>query len=440
MAAKPRLLHANRLQCEMRAESLEHLLPAEHPVRTVWEFVLTLDLSALANQIRSVAGHAGAPAIDPRILVALWLQATADGVGSSRALARLCQEHLAYRWLVGGVEVGYHTLSDFRTEHGGVLDDLLSQSAAVLLHAGLIDLKRVAQDGLRVRAAAGASSFRRSRSLAECLSETREQVAALKSQADEDAAAASRRQQAAQTRARTQRLKRLERAAAELKTLQAANQAQPPSRKKNPEQLRASTTDPECRRMKMPEGGFRPAYNVQLATTSTGGVIVGVDVTSEGTDATQMPPMIKQIEKRYQKRPEEMLVDGGFATVESIDEAERGGTTVYAPVREEQKQLARGQDPYARKKSDTDATAVWRARMGTEEAKAIYKTRGPTAEWANAQVRNRGLYAVRVRGQKKVLAVVLWYALVHNLWRWKALQAAAKASSGGGGEESANAG
>ena len=156
-AAKPRLLYANRAQCELRADSLEQLLPAEHPVRAVWEFVLTLDLSALLARVRSVPGHAGAPAIDPRILVALWLQATAEGVGSSRALARLCQEHLAYRWLVGGVEVGYHTLADFRTDHGGVLDDLLTQSAAVLLHAGLIDLKRVAQDGLRVRAAAGRS-------------------------------------------------------------------------------------------------------------------------------------------------------------------------------------------------------------------------------------------------------------------------------------------
>ena len=423
--AKPRLLYANRTQCELRSDSVEQVLPADHPVRAIWAFVERLDLTALFARIRSVPGHAGAPAIDPRILVALWLQATADGIGSSRALARLCVEHLAYRWLVGQVEVGYHTLADFRTDHGEVLNDLLSQSVAVLLHEDLIDLKRVAQDGLRVRAAAGSSSFRRSRSIEECLTAARSQVAALQSQADEDDGAASRRQQAARERAARERVERLERAAEELKTLQDANETQSPSRRKDPETLRASTTDPESRRMKMPDGGFRPAYNVQLATTTAGGVIVGVDVTSEGTDATQMTPMIEQIETRFDRRPEEMLVDGGFATVESIDAAERGGTTVYAPVREEQKQLDRGQDPYARKKSDTDATAVWRARMGTEEAKAIYCLRGCTAEWANAQVRNRGLYAVTVRGQKKVLAVVLWYALLHNLWRWKTLRATA---------------
>lgn len=430
-AAKPRLLYANRTQCELRTDSVEQLLPSDHPVRAVWAFLLTLDLSALLGRIRSVSGHAGAPAIDPRILVALWLQATADGVGSSRALACLCVEHLAYRWLCGGVEVGYHTLADFRTDHGEVLNDLLSQSVAVLLHEELIDLKRVAQDGVRVRAAAGASSFRRSRTIRECLTEAQAQVAALQSQADEDAGAVSRRQQAARERAARERIERLTRASEELKRLQEANETQPPSRRKDPEELRASTTDAECRRMKMPDGGFRPAYNVQLATTTAGGVIVGVGVTNEGTDAAQMPPMLEQIQTRFATRPEEMLVDGGFASVDAIDAAERGGTTVYAPVREEDKQLARGQDPYERKKSDTDATAMWRARMGTEEAQAIYRLRGSTAEWVNAQVRNRGLYAVTVRGQKKVLAVVLWYALVHNLWRWKALQAAARAGREG---------
>ena len=176
--------------------------------------------------------------------------------------------------------------------------------------------------------------------------------------------------------------------------------------------------------MKMPDGGFRPAYNVQFATTTEGGVIVGVDVTNAGTDGGQMPPMLDQIEERFGARPEEALVDGGFATVDGIDQSERNGTTVYAPLKEEEEQLDAGKDPYARKKSDTDATAQWRARMGTEEAKTIYKERASTAEWVNAQVRNRGLYGVRVRGQAKVLVIVLWYALAHNLGRMQKLRAA----------------
>lgn len=421
-AAKPRLMYANRGQGEMRTESVEELLPPEHPVRDVWQFVETLDLSALIAEIRSVPGNAGAPAIDPRILMALWLQATVDGIGSSRALAKLCEEHLAYRWLCGGVAVGYHTLADFRTEHGEVLNQLLTDTVAVLLHEDLIDLKRVAQDGMRVRASAGASSFRRSKTIESCLEEAKAQVKTLQVQADEDSGAASRREQAARQRAAADRVSRLQAAQEELQKLQEVNATQPKCRQKDPGEVRASTTDPECRKMKMPDGGFRPAYNVQFATTTEGGVIVGVEVTNEGTDGSQMPPMLDQIEKRFEQKPQEMLVDGGFATVDAIDEAERNGTKVYAPLKEEEKQLDEGKDPYERKKSDTDATAHWRARMGTAEAKKIYKERASTAEWVNAGARNRGLYGVRVRGQKKVLAVVLWYALAHNYWRMQTLR------------------
>ena len=425
-AAKPRLMYANRCQGEMRTDSVEELLPLEHPVRDVWQFVETLDLSTLVAEIRSVPGNAGAPAIDPRILMALWLQATIDGVGSSRALAKLCEEHLVYRWLCGGVAVGYHTLADFRTQHGDVLNQLLTDTVAVLLHEDLIDLKRVAQDGMRVRAAAGASSFRRAKTIASCLEEAKEQVKALQAQADEDSGAASRREQAARQRAATERVSRLQSAQAELQKLQAVNATQPKCRQKDPEEVRVSTTDPECRKMKMPDGGFRPAYNVQFATTTEGGVIVGVDVTNDGTDGGQMPPMLDQIEARFGQKPQEMLVDGGFATVDAIDDAERNGTKVYAPLKEEEKQLDEGKDPYTRKKSDTDATAEWRARMGSAEAKTIYKERASTAEWVNAGARNRGLYGVRVRGQKKVLVVVLWYALAHNYRRMKKLRETAE--------------
>lgn len=436
-AAKPRMKFANRCQGEVRDDSIDRLLPPEHPVRDVWRFVEDLDLSALVVQIRSVPGNAGAPAIDPRILMSLWLQGTIDGVGSSRSLAKLCMEHLVYRWLCGGVEVGYHVLADFRTGHGEVLDQVLTETVAVLLQEELIDLKRVAQDGMRVRAAAGASSFRREKTLEACLVEAKEQVEALRSQADEDAGAASRREQAARQRAAAERVARLQKAQEELHKLQEVNATQPQCRQKDAGEVRASTTDPECRKMKMPDGGFRPAYNVQFATTTEGGVIVGVDVTNEGTDSGQMPPMLDQIDKRFGAKPEEMLVDGGFATVDAIDEAERNGTTVYAPPKEAKRQLDAGQDPYARKKSDTDATAQWRARMGTAEAKTIYKERASTAEWVNAQVRNRGLYGVSVRGQQKVLVVVMWYALAHNFGRMKKLRPANPGDNARRAEESA---
>jgi len=181
--------------------------------------------------------------------MSLWLQATIDGVGSSRRLACLCEEHLAYRWLCGGVAVGYHTLSDFCTGHGETLNQLLTDVVATLMHEGLIDLNRVAQDGMRVRASAGASSFRREKTIEQCLKEATEQVEALQAQADEDAGAASRREQAARQRAAAERVLRLQAAMDELKKLQEVNATQPKCRQKEPENVRASTTDPECRKM-----------------------------------------------------------------------------------------------------------------------------------------------------------------------------------------------
>jgi transposase len=423
-AAKPRLLYANRCQGEFRDDSVDQLLPTDHAVRQIWQFVESLDLSPLLAQIRSVPGQAGAPAIDPRILLALWLYATIEGVGSARAIDDMCQNHLAYRWLCGGVHVSYHTLSDFRTGHGDVLNQLLTQTVAVLMHEGLIDLQRVAQDGMRVRASAGAASFRRPATIGECLQDAKTQVEALQSQADEDTGAASRRQQAARQRAAADRLARLQAAQQEFAALQEANAGRVKSRQVEPSELRASSTDPECRKMKMADGGFRPAYNVQFATTTEGGAIVGVDVTNAGTDSEQMQPMLAQIQERLGVTPKEVLVDGGFNSLDAIDKVEQNGTKVYAPIKDEKKQLGRGEDPYARERKDTDATAAWRARMGTAEAKMIYKQRASTAEWVNAQARNRGLYAVHVRGREKVLTVVLWFAIAHNVQRLLALRVA----------------
>ncbi|MCH7687938.1 MAG: transposase, partial [Planctomycetes bacterium] len=165
---KPRFQRAERRQIAWRPLSLDHMIPAEHTARLVWAYVESLDLSELYRQIQAVEGHVGRDPIDPKILVALWLFATTDGVGSARRLNRLCTEHFAYLWLCGDVSVNYHTLSDFRVQHVEFLDRLLTQSVATLLHQGLIALNRVAQDGMRVRASAGSSSFRRRPSLQDC--------------------------------------------------------------------------------------------------------------------------------------------------------------------------------------------------------------------------------------------------------------------------------
>lgn len=421
--AQPRLRYANRTQQEMRTDSLDQLLPPEHPARDVLEFVSRLDLSELLKRIRALPGQAGAPAIDPRVLLALWLYATSQGIGSARALADLCQNHLAYRWLSGDLEINYHTLSDFRTGQGEFLNTLLTQLVATMMHHGLIDLNRVAQDGLKVRAAAGGSSFRRPASIATCLHDARAQVEALRRQDDEDTGGVSRRQQAARERAAADRVARLEAAQRELEQLQKENAAKRRERRKPPAAVRCSTTDPQARKMKMADGGFRPAYNVQLATATAGGVIVGVAVTQAGHDAEQLTPMLKHLHDRYHRQPAEMLVDGGYVSREAIDAAHTTGTAVYAPVKEPDKQQARGKDPYAPKPGDEAGTIAWRQRMSTEPAKEAYRERASTAEWANAQLRNHGLTRFRLRGVTKVLAEVLWQAVTHNLQRLLAFRA-----------------
>jgi len=403
----------------MRAASLDSLLPEDHRARVVWEYVEGLDLAPLYAKIRSVEGHAGRDATDPGILLAFWLYATLDGVGAARQLARLCEEHVAYQWICGGVSMNYHTLSDFRVAHPEFLDDLLTQSVATLMHEGLVTLDRVAQDGMRVRANAGAASFRRRKTLEECQAEAKEQVEALAKELEEDPASSNRRQDAARRRAARERSEQIQQALAELAEIEAKKKAD------EKDKARVSTTEPGSRVMKMGDGGFRPAHNVQFATDTQRQVIAGVDVVNVGSDQGQMPPMVEQIEERYDKTPGEVLVDGGFAKhedIETVSTAE-AGTKVYAPVPKPKKDSDR--DPHQPLPGDSQTIAEWRVRMGSPEAKEIYKERASTAECVNAISRNRGLRQFLVRGLRKVRAVVLWFAIAHNLMRAVALRAEA---------------
>lgn len=409
-----RFKRAERLQIRMRTLSLNQMLAEDHSVRLVWAYVESLDLTELYAKIRAVEGSAGRDPIDPKILLALWLFATIEGIGSARRLARLCEEQLPYEWLCGEVSVNHHTLSDFRVAHGDFLDDLLTQSVAVLLHQGLVELTRLAQDGMRVRASAGSNSFRRKPTLEKCLEEAEQHLEELKREAEEDPSAEDRRVKAAKERAAKERKNRLQKALEERETLVPKMERR---KKGSGEQARASMTDPEARKMKMGDGGFRPAYNVQFATTADSLVIVGVDVTNAGTDGGQMKPMIEQIGHRYHAKPEEYLADGGFVSLDDITDLEKSGIATYVPIMEQEKKRAKGIDPFAPVKGDSDEVKQWRARMGTEVAQEIYRQRAVTAEFPNATCRNRNLKQFNVRGILKTKAVTLWQALAHNFQR-----------------------
>ena len=414
-----RLLEPNRLQVELRASNLESLLSEDHRARLVWGYVALQDLGKLIEAIKARGSNAGRAAIDPRVLFALWLYATLEGVGSGREVARLCTAHDAYRWICGGVSVNYHAINDFRSDNEALMDELLTVNVAALAAAGAINLERVAQDGMRVRADAGAASFRREASLTEHLNEAGELVRRLKAQAKADPGEGKRREQAARLRGAQEREARIKAALAQLPEVAA-------TKKRNggkAEEARASTTDADARVMKMGDGGFRPAVNVQFATTCKDQVIVGMAVVNAGSDMAQLAPMVEQVGERLGQSPALWMVDGGFPAHEQLD-AVNGKTEIYAPVPEPKvkldkqgKPLAQTEDKYQPKPSDSAAVAQWRERMARPEVREAYKQRAATAECVNAHARNRGLLRMPVRGLAKMRSVVGLFVLAHNLLR-----------------------
>lgn len=410
----PRVKRPDRRQSLLRAEVLDQLLPLDHRARAIVAAVDQLDLSAFYEGIAARGSDPGRPATDPAMLVALWLFATSEGVGSGRQLARLCERDDAYRWICGGVPVNQHTLSDFRVQHGKQLDELLTQLLGVLMHKGLLQLKRVAQDGIRVRAHAGAASFRRKRALRKCLAEARGQVKRVRALLDQDDVTRTDRQRAAQERAARERQQLVKEALEALKEVQAMRDLDDDD--DETPLLRASTTDPEARVMRMPDGGFRPGYNVQLATDTDARVIVGVKVTNSGSDLSQMTPMLEDIEQRTGRKPKELLVDGGYVNLEQIEQAGADGVKVFAPPQQARNKAI---DPTKPKDDDGPHVAAWRKRMGTERATEIYRERGSVAECVNADLReHRGLRQLPVRGIDKALSISLWMALAFNVLQW----------------------
>jgi transposase len=427
LRAAARVRRAVRTQAEWSPRVLDELLADDHPARSIWACLERLDLSGFYTSVKSVTERAGRPASDPQVLLALWLYATADGVGSARRLALLCEEHDVYRWIRGGVPVDYHLLAEFRGVHQRELDELLTQILAVLMAEGMLTLERVAQDGMKVRASAGASSFRGAERLQSCLAEAREQVDLLKRERGHHSSTVNRRQLAARERAARERLERVEQALALLPEVQAAKERQErtleQSRRGRVREPRVSTTDPEARVMHMPDGGYRPALNVELATDVTSQVIVGVAVSNRGSDQGEALPMERQIHERTAVHPDDYLMDGGFVKRDDITALENEGIAVYAPLRPPRTTTS-GRTATDPRPDDSPQVRAWRERMGTDEAKERYKDRAATAECVNARCRQRGIHQFTVRGVDKVLSVMLLAVIAHDLLRWIALSPA----------------
>jgi transposase len=389
--------------------SLDDMLPADHQARLVDAFVARLDLGPLRDAIKSREGTPGHPAVDPALLVTLWLYATVDAVGSARELARLCELSLPYQWICGGVSMNHHTLSDARLAYAAWLDDTLTTSLAALLQAGAITLATVAQDGLRVRASAGAGSFRRRPTLERTLGEAASRVATLKAELGDDTGASRRRGEAARMRAATERVARLNAAVAALP--EAEKRAV--RNKKTAEQARVSTSDAEATVMKMPGGGFRPAYNTQLAAETEHGLIVGVDVTTTGADQPSLQPMVDQVQDRTGRKPANWLADGGFFNRDTATNLDAQGVTLYCPPHTPKEDRV----PAEALKGDTAAVTALRERMASEAGQTAYRQRARWIEWVNAGFRWRDWQQVPVRSLAKVKTLAKWQALTHNMTR-----------------------
>jgi len=422
----PRLREPVRDQIELRAVDLESLIGADHPVRVIWGYVERLDLSAIEDAIKVREGTPGHPAIAPRLLLALWLYATSQGVGSARALAKQCEGDDAYRWLCGGVSVNYHTLADFRVAHPALLDELLIGHVASLAAAGVVDLDVLGQDGIKVRASAGASSFRRRPSLRKALKKARRLVERLKRESDGDPDASNRRIKAAQERAAAEQVARIEDAfakQAELEVERARRKKRNANQTKKQGEPRASTTDADARVMKMADGGFRPAYNLQIASAVEQQIVVAVDVETKGSDHGCLRPMLERIKARLRRWPRRYLADGGFlknSDIEWAAQTANGAIKVYCPAPVSK----HGTDPYLPRPDDGPGLAAWRRRMKSPTGKAIYKRRA-IIECVNARGRRWNLRQLTVRGREKVLSVLLWFALANNILQGHRLAAAA---------------
>jgi transposase len=425
-----RLRVPERRQITMVVQCPDDLVPAQHPVRMVMALVERLDLSRFAETIKAREGVAGRDATDPRLLVGLWLYGCIRGIGSARELARRCEESAAFRWLCGGVSVNHRLLSDFRGDHGAALDELFTQVIASLVDQELVSVSRVSQDGVRVRVSAGAGSFRREERLQKLLAESKQHVEELRRQLEnpEYSAALSARQRAVRQRVAREKQKRLEQAIAQLPELKRkqAEAAQKAGQGKRGQQirdkeLRVSSSDAEARVMKMPNGGFNPAWNVQLATDPESRAIVGVEVSNEGSDSAGLSgPMRQQVEQRSGGKVEQQLLDGGYLRMADIEHAHEQGVELFVPPKPARQACRRGRE-LEPKAGDSAAVGAWKRRMASAEGQEIYRQRAASSETVNADLRSyRGLTPLTVRGRAKAKCVALWCALAYNVMHFGA--------------------
>ena len=315
-ACKLRPIQRNQLT--MATIDVEHLIGEQHAARGIWDVTSGLDLSRYEEPIRTREGTAGRAAWPPQLLIAIWLYGYSQGITSARELQRQMEYEPGLMWLSGMQVINHHTLSDFRISHREALTDLFAQLLVVLSEAGLVPMQLVAQDGTKIRAQAGVDSFRREETLRRRLAQARRLV-----EEDPQGVSGSARQQAAQQRAQRERAERAAAALEQWNHLQSSGQRSEP---------RVSVSEPEARQMKHGDHAFAPSYNAQVSTDADSGVIVGVYLTQAAGDSHELGTALDEIEKNVGRLPAQVVADGGFTTLQAIEEMDRRGVDFYGSL------------------------------------------------------------------------------------------------------------
>jgi len=298
---------------------VETLVGEEHPARLFWGFLERVDLSEFAAGVRSREGTAGRPGTDPRLLIAIWLYAYSRGIGSAREVSRQMEWEPGFRWLAALEVINHHTLSDFRVAHQAALERLFGEVLGLFEHEGWIRLERVMQDGTKIRAQCGASSFRGRESLERHLERAREHVRRVSASSEEEP-----RRQRARERGAREREERIEQALEQWRRLKETKQQD-----KKSYQPKVSLTEPEARIMKTSEGGLVPCYNVQVSTDAGHGLIVDTAVTTEVNDHHQLVGAMDRVEARFRRRPGQVVADGDYTTNRSVVAMAQRGIDFY---------------------------------------------------------------------------------------------------------------
>jgi len=425
MSKGVRVIGPDRAQLRWEMVDLDSQLPDDHRARLVWTFVEGLDLSEFYDRIKARDAVAGRPATDPQVVLAVWLYATLEGIGSARAIDRLCQQHAAYRWLCGGAPINHDLLAGFRRENAALLDRLLTQSVTGLIAEKLISLEELAIDRTQepapakagVRACAGRGSMSKRKRLESIEKAVAERIAELKSELDKDPAEPERRRKRKALQAAKERTRRVERARqklAELVQEQAARaKTQEEAEKGEP---KVSVSDPEARAMRLADGAVAPAWNVQVTTAN--GFVVAIDPTDRRKDSGLAPGLVEKIAERCGRAPQRLLADTTAMTREDIVKlAERySDMTVYSPPPPERTEVTAETLRKRRwkRRHEPPAVQAWRARMASEEGQETYRRRKLT-ERAHGIIKNRGMSRFLVHGREKVRAVCVLQALALNL-------------------------